>query len=188
MCAETTNRFESILSPQVGKKRPARREDALHDLTLDQVFAGIDDRAPRATSARRVFTHRAREEDTGLTHGTLDEELDLMEQIVAVIGPGDLLLCNESFASANEAEGSQIIMEVTSALVHAGVQVRSVTHMYDFARAAAEDTSLTTLFPRAPRADTGRRSFLLEAGPPLPTSYGLDLYDQLFGTHYADVG
>ncbi|WP_129658146.1 MutS-related protein [Rothia uropygialis] len=140
-----------------------------------------------AVPVGRILTHWAREEDTGLTHGKLDEELDRMEQIVADIGSGDLLLCSESFASTNEAEGSQIVMEVTSALVHAGVQVRSVTHLYDFAHAVADDDSLSAVFLRASRAGTGRRSFVLEPGPPLLTNHGLDRFDRTFGTRYADL-
>lgn len=138
-----------------------------------------------AAPVGQVYTHWAREEDEGLTHGKLDEELDRMERIVALIQPGDLLLCNESFASTTEAEGSQIVLEVTAALVHAGVQVRSVTHLYDFAHDVQDDPTLGAVFLRAPRAESGERSYRLEPGPPLPTSYGLDLYDQLFGTDYA---
>ncbi len=135
----------------------------------------------------QIFTHWAREEDAGLTRGKLDEELDRMGRIVAKIQPGDLLLCNESFASTNAAEGSQIVMDVTAALVHADVQVRSVTHLYDFAQGVAQDESLRAVFLRAERADTGQPNFRLILGPPLPTSYGLDLYDRQFGTNYADA-
>lgn len=152
--------------------------------------AGMQAPAERFAAAPvgRVFTHWAREEDAGLTHGKLDEELDRMERIVGLIHPGDLLLCNESFASTNADEGSRIIMDVTAALVHVDVQVRSVTHLFEFASAVAADESLRAVFLRAPRADTGQPNFRLVPGPPLPTSYGLDLYDRQFGTNYADEG
>ena len=133
-----------------------------------------------------VFTHWAREEDTGLTRGKLDEELDRMKEIVSIAHPGDLLLCNESFASTNEAEGSQILADVTGALVHAGVHIRSVTHLYTFATAMAQDKSLAAVFLRAPRSNDAKRSFVLEPGAPRRTSYGLDLFDKLFGTDYAN--
>lgn len=148
--------------------------------------------APAAVFAARpagaLFTHWAREEDSGLVHGKLDEELDRMQRIVCGIRPGDLLLCNESFASTNEAEGSHILLEVTRALIGSGVQVRSVTHLYDFARSVAETAGVEAVFLRAPRAADGERSFRLEPGPALPTSFGLDLYDRVFGTRYADAG
>lgn len=54
MCADAIRRFESILASQVREKRPALREDALRDLALDQVFARVDEDAPRAKSAFRV--------------------------------------------------------------------------------------------------------------------------------------
>lgn len=139
-----------------------------------------------AAPVGHVYTHWAREEDTDLRHGKLDEELTRMSRIVRRIRRGDLLLCNESFASTNEAEGSQIMLEATRALVEAGVQVRSVTHLYDFAAALAHDRSVSATFLRAPRADAAGPSFRFEPGPPLTTSFGLDVYDRAFGTHLAD--
>lgn len=133
---------------------------------------------------RQVLTHWTREEDESLRHGKLDEELDRMSRVIDGVEPGDLLLCNESFASTNEAEGSQIALEVTSALVRAGVRVRYVTHMYDFAH-AVEGADLGAEFLRAPRDPDGRRSYVLEPGPPLRTSFGVDLYDRVFGTSLA---
>lgn len=152
--------------------------------------AGLPAPAERfaARPVGRVFTHWAREEDTGLLRGKLDEELNRMQQLVAVLRPGDLLLCNESFASTNEAEGSQILLDVTRALVGSGVQVRSVTHLYDFARTVGDDAGLGAVFLRAPRAETGEPGFRLEPGPPLPTSYGLDLFDRTFGTRHGQTG
>lgn len=132
----------------------------------------------------RVLTHWAREEDEGLRHGKLDEELDRMSRLIDAVEPGDLLLCNESFASTNEAEGSQIAFDVTAALVRAGVRVRFVTHMYDFAHAVRE-AEPDARFVRAPRNADGTRSYVIEPGPPLPTSFGVDLYDRVFGTSLA---
>lgn len=135
-------------------------------------------------SVGRLFTHWTREEDAGLRHGKLDEELDRMSSLIDAVRPGDLMLCNESFASTNEAEGSQIALDVTTALVTSGVRVRFVTHMYDFAH-AVQEAELGAEFLRAPRDADGRRSYLLEPGPPLPTSFGIDLYDRVFGTSLA---
>lgn len=133
-----------------------------------------------------IFTHWAREEDEELVHGKFDEELDRMQNIVARLRPGDLLLCNESFSSTNEAEGSDILLEVTRALVQAGVRVYSVTHLYDFASTVQHDPTLDALFLRAARSGTVEHHFRIEPGPPLPTSFGLDLFDHAFGTHHAE--
>jgi hypothetical protein len=64
-----------------------------------------------------VFTHFKREEDASMTHGKLDEELARMSDIAEHIGSTSLLLCNESFASTNEREGSQIARDVVHAMV-----------------------------------------------------------------------
>ena len=36
---------------------------------------------------------------------------------------------------------------------------------------------------RAERLADGRRTFRLAEGEPLPTGYGADLYERIFGTH-----
>ena len=59
-----------------------------------------------ASVSAGVFTHFKREEDTAMDKGKLDEELARMSVIADQIGPGSLLLCNESFASTNERDGS----------------------------------------------------------------------------------
>jgi DNA mismatch repair ATPase MutS len=55
-----------------------------------------------------LFTHFKREEDDTMTSGKLDEELARMSDIAEQITPHSQLLCNESFASTNEREGSEI--------------------------------------------------------------------------------
>ena len=51
--------------------------------------------------------------------GKLDEELGRMSDIADQITPGCLLLCNESFASTNEREGSEIARQVIRAMTEA---------------------------------------------------------------------
>jgi hypothetical protein len=128
-----------------------------------------------------VFTHFKREEDATMEMGKLDEELDRMSAIADQITPGCLLLCNESFASTNEREGSEIARQVIRALTEAGIRIIFVTHLYDLAERYYEQHDPATLFLRAERQSDGRRTFRLPAGEPLPTSYGQDLYQQVFG-------
>ncbi len=132
-----------------------------------------------------VYTHWAREEDVDLVHGKLDEELARMSGIIDVITSGDLLLSNESFSSTNESEGSEIAEQVTRALLRTGVHVRLVTHLYDLASALPDADPAGAIFLRAPRKSEDGRTYRLEEGPPLPTSWGLDLFDETFGTHLA---
>ncbi len=135
-----------------------------------------------ASVSTGVFTHFKREEDATMEMGKLDEELARMSAIAGQISAGGLLLCNESFASTNEREGSEIARQIIRALTEAGIRIVFVTHMYDLAGRyyAAHDPA--ALFLRAERRPDGQRTFRVPPGEPLPTSYGEDLYQQVFGT------
>jgi DNA mismatch repair ATPase MutS len=135
----------------------------------------------RASVSSGVFTHFKREEDATMTHGKLDEELARMSDIAESITPGSLLLCNESFASTNEREGSEIAHQVVRALAEAAVRVFFVTHLYDLADTLHRDPPAQTLFLRAERTPDGGRTFRIVPGEPLPTSYGEDSYRRIFG-------
>lgn len=135
----------------------------------------------RADVRHGIFTHFKREEDASLRSGKLDEELSRMSSIVDSISPSSLVLLNESFASTNEREGSEIARQIVGAMLEAGVKVCAVTHMFDLAQGFYRQEMATALFLRAERTADGRRTFRLVEGEPLPTSYGEDLYRQIFG-------
>jgi hypothetical protein len=128
-----------------------------------------------------VFTHFKREEDATMEKGKLDEELARMDVIAEQITPGCLLLANESFASTNEREGSEIARQIIRALAEAGVRIVFVTHMYDLSSRYYAQHDPAMLFLRAERQPDGHRTFRLPPGEPLPTSYGEDLYQEVFG-------
>lgn len=111
--------------------------------------------------------------------GRLDDELARLDEIVAQLRPGAMVLLNESLSSTNEREGSALAGQVVGALTEAGVRVAFVTHLYEFAAAAAGQPGYLML--RASRNDDGSRSFRLEEGQPTQTSHGMDLYDQIIG-------
>ncbi len=135
----------------------------------------------RASVSSGVFTHFKREEDASMRSGKLDEELRRMSEIADLIRPYGLLLCNESFASTNEAEGSEIGRQVVHALVADDIRVAYVTHMYDLARGFHGEALETALFLRAERRADGTRTFRMIPGEPEPTSYGADSYRRIFG-------
>ncbi len=145
--------------------------------------AGLPVAAARFTTtlAPRVLTHHTREEDPEMESGKLDEELRRMSAVVDAAAPGALVLCNESFSSTNEREGSEIARQVTTALLDAGVRVVYVTHLYELARGFTERDRDRVLFLRAERGEQGQRPYRLEEGEPLPTSFGADTYQQVFG-------
>lgn len=128
-----------------------------------------------------LFTHFKREEDKEIKSGKLDEELGRMSEIVDHIRPTSIVLFNESFAATNEREGSEIAAQIVAAVLEKGVRVFFVTHLYTFATGFVEKWHPGTMFLRAERAEDGTRTFRLSEGEPLETSYGTDLYHDVFG-------
>jgi len=127
-----------------------------------------------------LFTHCKREEDPAMKSGKLDEELARMSEIVDHIVPNSILLCNESFAATNEREGSEIARQIVCALLEKRIKIVYVTHLYEFARGLFQRKTEDVFFLRAERKADGVRTFRLLRGEPLETSYGEDLYRQIF--------
>jgi len=128
-----------------------------------------------------VFTHHKREEDPGMSSGKLDEELKRMSEVVEHLGRHPFVLFNESFAATNEREGSEIARQVLTGLLEHGARILCVTHLYELASSLAKAPSAPTVFLRADRSEDGARPFKLVEGPPLETSFGDDLYRNIFG-------
>lgn len=131
--------------------------------------------------ANGLFTHYKREEDSSMQSGKLDEELSRMSGLIDEIEPNAIILFNESFASTNEREGSEIARQIINALLDEGVKVFFVTHMYDLSGGFLGQYGGEALFLRADRQPDGSRSYHLVEGEPLPTSFGEDLYRKVFG-------
>ena len=153
--------------------RPRPADDAERHVRRRESF--------RASVCIGVFTHYKREEDDTMESGKLDEELRRMSEIADRIAPGALLLCNESFASTNEREGSEIARQVVRAMLDRRIRVVFVTHMYDLAHSFYAQRLDNAVFLRADRG--ARRPAHVQAarGRPLPTSYGEDSYRRIFG-------
>ncbi|MDL4775830.1 MutS-related protein [Actinomadura xylanilytica] len=134
-----------------------------------------------APVAHGIFTHFRREEDRSMSSGKLDEELARMSAVVDRLSPGALLLCNESFASTNEREGSDIAAEIIRALTGLGVRVVFVTHLYDLARRMHADADPGRLFLTTERDAGGEPTFRIVPGEPSPTAHARDLYTRVFG-------
>ncbi len=127
-----------------------------------------------------VHTHYKREEDTSMTSGKFDEELARMSAVIDRLTPDALVLCNESFQSTNEREGSAIARALVLALQAHRIKVVFVTHLYDLAHGLHERGDPAMAFLRAERGADGTRSFRVMPGEPLSTSFGQDLYRQIF--------
>jgi len=165
---------------QGGKSTLLRSLGLAHLMMQAGMFTGA--RSFRAGVCNGVFTHYKREEDATMERGKLDEELSRMSAIAGQITRHSILLCNESFASTNEREGSEIARQVVSAMLRKQIKVFFVTHMYDLAHSFYVQQLGNAVFLRAERQPDGRRTFRLTEGEPLPTSYGEDSYRRIFGT------
>jgi hypothetical protein len=134
-----------------------------------------------ASVCKGLFTHFKREEDSTMKSGKFDEELGRMSDMVDRLKPHAMMLFNESFAATNEREGSEIARQITSALLDMKVKVFYVTHLYELANGFYQSGMDNALFLRAERKPDGERTFKLVPGRPLQTSYGRDVYEQVFG-------
>jgi DNA mismatch repair ATPase MutS len=151
---------------QGGKSTLLRSLGLAHLMMQAGMFTGAE--SFRASVCNGVFTHYKREEDATMESGKLDEELSRMSQIASRITRHSMLLCNESFASTNEREGSEIARQIVRALLHRQIKVLYVTHMYDLAHSFHAQQRGNALFLRAGREPDGRRTYRLAEGEPLP--------------------
>ena len=110
-----------------------------------------------------------------------------MSDIADAIAPNSLLLLNESFASTNEREGSEIARQIVCALLERRVKVFFVTHLYEFAHGLFDRKMEEAVFLRAERQADGTRTFRLIESEPLETSYGEDLYRGVFAVETEEL-
>lgn len=128
-----------------------------------------------------IYTHFRRGEDSTIKSGKLDEELGRMNTMADRLTSRSLILFNESFSATNEREGAEIARQIVTALIQRGVKVFFVTHLYPFARDMLTMADQKGLFLRAQRRDDGSRTFRIQEGDPLQTSFGQDVYYEIFG-------
>jgi hypothetical protein len=165
---------------QGGKSTFLRSVGLAHVMASAGLFAGAD--RLHADHHSSYFTHYRREEDADLRHGKFDEELARVSTIADAIAPQALALFNESFASTDAREGSEIGTQIVRALLDADVTVVFVTHLYPFARGWFDAHRSDVLFLQPERLPDGTRTFRLHEAPPEETSYGEDVYAQVFGS------
>jgi MutS domain V len=127
-----------------------------------------------------LFTHFVRGEDPSMVRGKLEEELQRMSEIAEELRPGAVVLCNESFSSTNEREGSEIAAGVLRAMRDRGVAVLFVTHLSQLARTLYDEGRDDVLLLRAERRSDGSRTFRMVPGAPLRTSFAEDSYRRIF--------
>jgi DNA mismatch repair ATPase MutS len=109
-----------------------------------------------------------------------------MSAMIDRLVPNTLVLCNESFQSTNEREGSAIARALVLGFQAHRIKTIFVTHLYDLAHSLHERADPMVAFRRAERAADGTRSFRVVPGEPLSTSFGQDLYRRIFAVETAD--
>ena len=129
---------------------------------------------------RQIFTHFRKEEDTELNSGKLDEELKRMNEIVDKIKPYSCMLFNESFATTNEREGTEIGWQIMKAFEENEIRIFCVTHLFALAEGFLKEERQDVCFLHAERKSDGMRTFRMVEGKPSRTGYGKDLYRALF--------
>jgi ABC-type nitrate/sulfonate/bicarbonate transport system ATPase subunit len=172
--------FVVVTGANQGGKSTFLRALGLAQLMMQSgLFVTAQDYA--AVPGSGIFTLFRREEDAAMEHGKLDEELARLGDLAGRLTPRSLLLCNEPFAATNEREGSEIAAQITAALLRARIRTVMVTHLHAFAHRLWEEQHAQVVFLRAERSEDARRTFKLRPEPPLSTSFGPDLYAQVFG-------
>lgn len=136
----------------------------------------------------QIFTHFRKEEDLEMNSGKLDEELKRMSSIVEKIRPQSCILFNESFATTNEREGTEIGWQIMKAFGENEIRIFCVTHLFSLAEKFLKEEKETTYFLQAERKIDGRRTFRMIEGKPSRTGYGEDLYHNLFENANANKG
>lgn len=134
----------------------------------------------RFSPASAVFTHFRRAEDATMTQGKFEEELARMHQIIEQAALGATVVMNESFAATNEREGAEVAVPVIRAMLDSGIRVLLVTHSFELADRLGHEDARRAALLRAQRLPDGTRPFRLVEQPPLSTSYGQDLYREVF--------
>jgi DNA mismatch repair ATPase MutS len=168
-----------VTGPNQGRKSSFLRSIGLAQVMMQcGMFVGAETFKAELCSA--LFTHYKREEDATMMSGKFNEEVARMSEIVDHIVPNSMLLFNESFAATNEREGSEIARQIVCALREKRVKIFYVTHLYEFARGLFDRKMEGAIFLRAERSADGTRTFRLLEGEPLETSYGEDLYHEIF--------
>jgi len=156
----------------------------LRSIGLAQLMMQIGLFVPAASFAGALcsglFSHFGREEDKGMKHGKLAEELICLSGIVDRLRPDSILLFNESFASTYEHEASWLADQIFSALQKKRIRVFFVTHLSEFVADQGKEKSQKTLILEAERLDDGRRTFKMKPGSPSSTSHALDLFEEIF--------
>lgn len=127
-----------------------------------------------------VYTHFCHSETQQDNQGRLHEELLRIQGIVDRCDRDALVLLNETFSSTSEREASLLADEIVQAFYQLGLRTIYVTHFYEFAKNTQRKNLPGTHFYAATRQADGTRRFAIEPAFPQKTSYGMDIFRDVF--------
>ena len=128
-----------------------------------------------------IYTLFPNEEDSEIRYGLLEEELHKLSDLVSHMQPGSLLLMNESFSTTVEYDASLLAEQIIGAFIKCGITTLFVTHLYEYAHKLFQQNPTDCCFLRAGRISDGSRTYKIEEGEPLKSSFSMDLYRQILG-------
>ena len=128
-----------------------------------------------------IFTHFPDEEDRTLKTGLLEQELHRLHDLIPLMKKDSLLLMNETFSTTMEYDAAYLAAQITAAFRSCGILTIFVTHLYEYAHKLYEEASKDCIFFRANRNSNGSRTYIIEIGEPVKSSYALDLYHEILG-------
>ncbi len=123
-----------------------------------------------------IFTHFTDSEDEMMIVGLLEQEIRKMKYLISMMKPNSMILMNETFSTTAEKDGAQLAEEVIEALKESSIDVFYVTHLYSYAQKMSLKSEKDILCLRAMRQEDGTRTYHIEEGEPLKTSYATELY------------
>ena len=126
-----------------------------------------------------IFTHFPADENKTVTLGRLGEESGRISEIFENANERSLVLLNESLTSTSYSEGLYLAKCVVKAMRYLGLRAIYNTHIHELAQAAEELNDAvegeSRIVSLVSRMENGKRSFVIEPGEPLGSSYAMDI-------------
>lgn len=146
-------------------------------MTQSGLFVGAD--TFETSICDNIYTHFRKNEDAQMNSGKLDDELRRLSNMIEIMNRDSMLICNESFSSTNEKEGTEIALPIIKGLTENGIRLFFVTHFYSLVNYFYEKHTKVAIL-QAQRNEDGSRSYKLVQGEPNKSSFANDIYEQLF--------
>lgn len=187
-------RLAILTGPNRGGKTTFTQALGLAHL-LFQAGLYVPGQAARLSPVEAIYLHFATAEKFEVNAGRLGEEAQRVSEIFRHAGRHSLILFNESFASTTPGEGLYLALDVVRGLRLLGARGVFVTHFHELAKHLAEINtapgestvfSLVTGVTIGDSNGTVKRTFKVQPGPPLGTSYAKEIAVQ-HGISYEQI-